>query len=265
MVQERKIAKINYMNKKSLIYEIASILMTFYSYGEIEEYIIIDNISKALTMYPNDIENNVIRCTIDNLLKEVENALVNSERYYIIINDFDLSLDYIKEKLLPLVKETGHIVINNIVEEDLHDEKASLYIGEEFLNSISSEEEWNEIRNDMEAVIKDELDKARNKSINKDDNLTEIDKVKELLNNILIDNDIDIELEEDNKANYINELFNEDFIKESYSHKANNSEIKIALTEDNEILISDLEEAITINKDQWKFLLTTLKQLTNIR
>ena len=44
MVQERKIAKIKYMNKKSLIYEIASILMTFYSYGEIEEYIIIDNI-----------------------------------------------------------------------------------------------------------------------------------------------------------------------------------------------------------------------------
>lgn len=251
-MKERKIAKISYMNKKSLPYEVASILMTFCTYGDMDNYIILEDVSKAITIYPEEVEENVIRCTMDQLKDEVKVALFNKHKHFIIINNFQLTFDYIKDELFPLIEQDGCIIINNIVKKDMNEQKTCIYLDEKFL---TAEDEWDDIREHMEKIVKTD-------EIAEDDDEYDEDLEHELyLQDILCDDMEDMDIELDLLKEYVTDLFNDDIIAESYTYKSNDNELKIGVTTEDQIIISDSYQAIVINKNQYNFLIDSLKQL----
>lgn len=245
-MKERKIAKISYMNKKSLPYEVASILMTFCTYEDIDNYIILEDVSKAITIYPKEVEENVIRCTMDQLKDEVRIALFNKHKYYIVINNFQLTFDYIKDELFPLIEQDGCIIINNIVKKDMNEQKTCIYLDEKFL---TAEDEWDDIREHMEKIVEaDEIEED-------EEGLEHELYLQDILCDDMEDMDIDLLKE------YVTDLFNDDIIAESYTYKSNDNELKIGVTTEDQIIISDSYQAIVINKNQYNFLIDSLKQL----
>lgn len=86
-----------------------------------EDYRIIDNMSKAIRIYPLNMKSRVMRCSQEALVDKLENIL-KQDITAIIINDFEIEFDFMRDNIMPLISEYGaSLFINNHIESDSED------------------------------------------------------------------------------------------------------------------------------------------------
>lgn len=245
-----------------------------------DTYAIIDNASKPIRIYPRYLRNNVSRCSGESLIDQIE-ATFKRGVVALIINDFNIDFDYMRENIMPLINEyDACLYINNNIDSGSED-KLILAFTDKILDC--SEEKWEDIKqqsydsiaNFMWTEEEDEDDDYDDE----DEEYSYGEKFEELcklLNeNAMSDQHYDVTTNIPT-AEYINstslyddekEVFNRfknENIKECYSHTSNNSTLTLSLTADNDIIINDGQEAVKINNDKLNFFINTLKNLINI-
>lgn len=252
--------QLSYLSNKNNSLVISNTITDLYKIKDLYNYSIIENMSKAIRIYPNNVKDMVERCTKENLLNKLKNVL-NKEIKNIVINDFDVDFDTIKNEIMPLAQEhDANIFVNILISEDI-DDKIILIFNDNILTY--SDKKWEEAKTQALENINKNIEKALAKKISlekendeKDDELTP-EQRKELFKLFNFDYD---HFEENNETC---ERFMYDNIKESYTHKAGLDSLTISLTADNDIIINDANETVKIKNDQLNFLINTLKLLIN--
>lgn len=251
--------QLNYLSNKNSSLVISNTITDLYKIEDLCNYSIIDNMHKAIRIYPTNIKDAVERCSKENLINKLNNVLNKGIRN-IVINDFDLDLDEIKNKIMPLADEFDAIIFVNTLIDKYFDDKIILVFNNNILDY--SDEKWEEakeqaIENINSNIQKSLQKKAVLKEVEYDNELAENQK-KELYKLFNFDYDSFDEKEE----SY--DRFMYDIIKESYTHKVGLDSLTVSLTVDNDILINDGNETVKIKNDQLNYLANTLKQLVNI-
>lgn len=256
--------QLSYLSNKNNSLVISNTITDLYKIKDLCSYSIIENISKAIRIYPNNVKNMVERCTEENLINKLNNVL-NKGIKNIVINDFDVDFDTIKNEIMPLAQEYDAIIfVNILISEDI-DDKIILIFNDNILTY--SDKKWEEAKVQALENINKNIEKALAKKISleeendekdneKDDELTP-EQRKELFKLFNFDYD---HFEENNE---IYDRFMYDSIKESYTHKAGLDSLTISLTADNDIIINDANETVKIKNDQLNFFINTLKLLIN--
>lgn len=138
---------LNYIPKNNSVTAIVSTLTDFFFIDDdgdecfVDSYMIIDNVFKPIRQYPEEInQENIKRCKPKSILKVITEVIDTNEAEGIIINDFDIDLDTIKNEIIPLaIKSNTMISINSFIEEDI-EEKISIKLREDHIQDISDEE-----------------------------------------------------------------------------------------------------------------------------
>ena len=248
------------------------------------DFAIIDNANKPIRIYPKQLKNKVMRCKEESLTNQIEFALELGFPI-VVVNDFRIDFDTMREKLMPLVSEyNACLYINNPIESASED-KLVLAFNDKVLNC--SEEKWEEIKQQSDEsildfmLIEEEHDYFDNED-DEDEDKSYGERFEELYKLLNTENSLRGMLEPINPPltdNYIkagalplkgnsNEIYNrfeKENIKEEYSHTSNNETITLSLTVDNNIIISDGQEAIKISNDKLNFFINTLKNLVNMQ
>ena len=76
---------------------------------------IIDNASKGVRLYSDEISKYAYLCKPSDLISQI-NSLIKKQVYVMIINNYNLDLDVIRKELLPLSKEYN---VTFIINEEL--------------------------------------------------------------------------------------------------------------------------------------------------
>lgn len=126
----------NYISKEKINENTFSQVLDLMSQS-IYDIAIIDNIDKGIRMYPNEIIPYSYECKPNNLIKKVK-ELVDKKTEAVIINDFDCSLDMIRDELISLVEEGTAIIINNTCASDT-DNRIGVIISEDITNHSDKE------------------------------------------------------------------------------------------------------------------------------
>lgn len=252
--------QLSYLSNKNNSLVISNTITDLYKIKDLYNYSIIENMSKAIRIYPNNVKDMVERCTKENLLNKLKNVL-NKGIKNIVINDFDVDFDTIKNEIMPLAQEhDANIFVNILISEDI-DDKIILIFNDNILTY--SDKKWEEAKIQALENINKNIEKALAKKISleeendeKDDELTP-EQRKELFKLFNFDYDY---FEENNETC---DRFMYDNIKESYTHKAGSDSLTISLTADNDIIINDTSETVKIKNNQLNFFINTLKLLIN--
>ena len=242
MQQSGKII-LNYIPKSNVIGGIMStIIDLMYSETDCDDYILIDNIFKPIRQYPDDItQDNILRCKPKLLLENIKKYTDNDEESIgIVINDFDLDMDQIKDDLFPLILNNNLcICINTFIEEELLEEKISIeLLASNILDT--TKEDWEKTKIEIEEEIKKSIEKYVQK-----DNSSKKEDIVDILKDL---EGIFTKEEKD--------LFN---IQQRHVYETDENILKIEITEDNDLILSDEDNSIFIDNDQVKHLLNTLK------
>lgn len=216
---------------------------------------IIDNASKGVRLYSDEISKYAYLCKASDLVSQI-NSLIKKQVCVMIINNYNLDLDIIRKDLLPLSKKYN---VTFIINEEL----SSNIKNRVSMNIISLLDCKDEVWSQNKESILDEMNKV-------------VDRQKEYSNTIILnengDYDMDsvFELMNITRNNFEDQYdepydrFEYEEIKEEYSYTINNESLKVSLTADNEIIINDGEESVKINNSQFDFLFNTLSKLLNI-
>ena len=256
-----------------------------------EDFAIIDNIIKPIRIYPKHLKNRIMRCKQESLIDKIEFALEMGFPI-VVINDFPISFDHMREELMPLISEyNACLYINNPIESSSED-KLILAFNDKILDC--SEEKWEEIKEQSNESIYDFMLLEEDGSYFDDDDYEDDDE----------DDDEDEEKSYGERFEELCKLLNKDKtqgvlepihppltfdyinagtlsqtgnseesynrfasenIKEEYSHTSNNETLTLSLTVDNNIIIDDGQEAIKISNDKLNFFINTLKNLVNMQ
>lgn len=109
--------KYSYAGKQKMLLAITSEIVNLESMG-IFDISIINNIEEGMMLLPDMLEEYTCDCSKSNLMNEINNKILVNDA--IIISDFDIDLDMIREKLFPLIKKHGKdIIIINSTPEDI--------------------------------------------------------------------------------------------------------------------------------------------------
>lgn len=255
-----------------------------------EDFAIIDNIVKPIRIYPKHLKNKVMRCKAESLIDKIEFALEMGFPI-VIINDFPISFDHMREELMPLISDyNACLYINNPIESESED-KLILAFNDKILDC--SEEKWEEIKeqsnesiydfmlvepeddyldNEDEYYDDDEEEKSYGerfeelcKLLNKEVNLNNGDVIKPIHPPLTFDYINAVTLPQKGNSEESYNRFESENIKEEYSHTSNNETLTLSLTVDNNIIIDDGQEAIKISNDKLNFFINTLKNLVNMQ
>ena len=113
--------QLSYLSNKNNSLVISNTITDLYKIKDLYNYSIIENMSKAIRIYPSNVKDMVERCTKENLLNKLKNVL-NKEIKNIVINDFDVDFDTIKNEIMPLAQEhDANIFVNILISEDIDD------------------------------------------------------------------------------------------------------------------------------------------------
>lgn len=274
----------NYIPKKhnSLLVALSDMIKTE------EDFAIIDNIIKPIRIYPKNLKNRIMRCKQESLIDKIEFALEMGFPI-VVINDFPISFDHMREELMPLISEyNACLYINNPIESSSED-KLILAFNDKILDC--SEEKWEEIKEQSNESIydfmlvepeddylddedeyydDDEEEKSYGERFEELCKLLNADKTQGVLEPIhspLITFDhinAGALPQKGNSTESYNRFENEN-IKEEYSHTSNNETLTLSLTVDNNIIVNDGQEAIKISNDKLNFFINTLKNLVNMQ
>ena len=113
--------QLSYLSNKNNSLVISNTITDLYKIKDLCSYSIIENISKDIRIYPNNVKDMVERCTEENLINKLNNVL-NKGIKNIVINDFDVDFDTIKNEIMPLAQEYDAIIfVNILISEDIDD------------------------------------------------------------------------------------------------------------------------------------------------
>lgn len=219
-------------------------------------YKLIDNSSSGIRIYPDEVKDNVVRCSSSDLINTI-NKLINEdiELEVILINGFDISLDDLKEYYCDIVENNNILLcINNIKELEDKNTNISIAIDPEISNL--DEDEWEITKEE----ILENLKEAKNKVLNKNKHNIFGSKENDNMNSLLKLFGLDTLYDEDKKNNLLSEMDELD-IQEQYSHATQENELIISLITTGDIMIDCDNEYITIPKNQIDFLINALRQL----
>lgn len=213
------------------------------------DFRIIDNKDKGRRLYPPKLSSCVLTCEIDNLKTLIEN-LVEDDVEVILLNDFDLDLDDIKEEFCKIVQTYDILLcVNNIVDLENSKNNISVLIDPE-IHELEGEE-WEDVKEGILENLNEKRDSIYNNISSLKD--SSISSLLDLFN-------LDSLYSNDDKE--IGHLDIEDIdIKEQYSYTTKDSEMCVSLTETDEILITCNEDYVVVPKEQIGFLFDTLKKL----
>lgn len=248
--------KYSYIPKNNTLDAILSSLAYAIKATDAYKYKLIDNSSSGIRIYPDEIKENVIRCSSDNLIETINDLLSKDiELELILINGFDISLDELRESYCDIVKYNDILLcVNNIKELENKCSNISIVIDPEI--SDLDEDEWEETKEE----ILSSLDDAKNNIIKETEKNILNYKDNDNMNNLLKMFNLDT-LYNKNKKNTILSEIDEIDIEEQYSHSTQDTELIISLTTTGQIMIDCDDEYVTIPKDQIEFLIDTLGKL----
>lgn len=248
--------KYSYIPKNNTLDAILSSLAYAIKATDAYKYKLIDNSSSGIRIYPDEIKENVIRCSSDNLIETINDLLSKDiELELILINGFDISLDELRESYCDIVKYNDILLcVNNIKELENKCSNISIVIDPEI--SDLDEDEWEETKEE----ILSSLDDAKNNIIKETEKNIFNYKDNDNMNNLLKMFNLDTLYNKNKKSTILSEIDEID-IEEQYSHSTQDTELIISLTTTGQIMIDCDDEYVTIPKDQIEFLIDTLGKL----
>lgn len=248
--------KYSYIPKNNTLDAILSSLAYAIKATDAYKYKLIDNSSSGIRIYPDEIKENVIRCSSDNLIETINDLLSKDiELELILINGFDISLDELRESYCDIVKYNDILLcVNNIKELENKRSNISIVIDPEI--SDLDEDEWEETKEE----ILSSLDDAKNNIIKETEKNIFNYKDNDNMNNLLKMFNLDTLYNKNKKSTILSEIDEID-IEEQYSHSTQDTELIISLTTNGQIMIDCDDEYVTIPKDQIEFLIDTLGKL----
>lgn len=248
--------KYSYIPKNNTLDAILSSLAYAIKATDAYKYKLIDNSSSGIRIYPDEIKENVIRCSSDNLIETINDLLSKDiELELILINGFDISLDELRKSYCDIVKYNDILLcVNNIKELENKCSNISIVIDPEI--SDLDEDEWEETKEE----ILSSLDDAKNNIIKETEKNILNYKDNDNMNNLLKMFNLDTLYNKNKKSTILSEIDEID-IEEQYSHSTQDTELIISLTTTGQIMIDCDDEYVTIPKDQIEFLIDTLGKL----
>lgn len=217
------------------------------------DYVIIDNKAKGRRLYPSRIAENVMNCD-KNKLEETIKGLIDKDIEVILLNDFDINLDEVREKFCTLVKTYDILLcVNNILDLDNSKSNISIYIDPD-VDELDYDE-WLDIKEEILQNLEDAQDEI------KESKSSDAPGLSSLLDLFGLD-----KLYDDNKPNASKEYSDADDIedlniKEQYSYVIDDLELTVSLTDKDDVLINNEEDFIIVPKKQMRFLLDALSKL----
>ena len=222
-------------------------------------------------IYGEDMNESNFRFTKEsnllNLLTEVNDAELTNT---IIVNGFDLDLDYVRNNIVKLAEKSDKIFSINSISDKRKYTGFTINFDSKELKSMT-DEEWEKYKKEYNKEFEDSLSKdvERNKVIRPDDEDAE-KAVAELLKSILGITDDDIQKEDDGMltveikdnnnlpapCNYKGEK--DDY--EAYSY-ANNTGMITIEKDDGKLIFMDEENEVIFPEDFLQFIIDTLKKL----
>ena len=227
-------------------------------------------------IYGNDISNDNFRFTKEsnllNILTEVNDAEMTNT---IIVNGFDIDLDYVHKHITKLANKSDKIYSINVISDKRKYTNFTINLDSEE-NIRMTDEEWEQFKIDFEENFKESL--SQDVESNKLSRSTEDTEkaVEELLKAVLGVTDEDIEKDEDGmltielkenkpavlpapkKIIDVKPITKTDY--ESYSY-ANNDGIVTIEQEDGMLIFMDEENEIVVPVEFKDFIIETLKKL----
>ena len=227
-------------------------------------------------IYGNDISNDNFRFTKEsnllNILTEVNDAEMTNT---IIVNGFDIDLDYVHKHITKLANKSDKIYSINVISDKRKYTNFTINLDSEE-NIRMTDEEWEQFKTDFEENFKESL--SQDVESNKLSRSTEDTEkaVEELLKAVLGVTDEDIEKDEDGmltielkenkpavlpapkKIIDVKPITKTDY--ESYSY-ANNDGIVTIEQEDGMLIFMDEENEIVVPVEFKDFIIETLKKL----
>lgn len=219
--------------------------------GMVSDYRLIDNIEAGIRIYPEDIQNNVMKVSKDDLLSEIDN-LIKDDVDLIILNGFDIDLDEIRDDYSSLVEESEIYLCINIFADISGNNNVSISISPGIVSV--DDDEWEEMKEEIleamnevstESKSKDSKDKSKIKSPLED--LLELFRVSDA--------------EEKSRKYLLDDLD----VVELFSHQSNESEIYISYNTDDTVTIECNSESVDIPSNHFLFLIQSLNSIKDIK
>lgn len=219
------------------------------------DFIVIENISNGLRFYPDELENKIIRSKKEDLIININKTIEQNDIQLLLINGYDLDLDYIKNELLPIAinKEIGIAV--NIIKDNLNNEDIlSVMIQDKTINYTN--EEWEKAKKEIESILNEQCDETYDEKEYLDIDIDSLTTFKDLLDHIDISGK-EIESYLDEKYNF--DMEEDIIIEEEYIYKTKEKETKISLLKDKDIIIEKDGDFVLIEKECIDFIFNSLK------
>lgn len=232
------------------------------------DYMIIDNKATGRRLYPNSVSDYVMYCDKKDLPKQIE-SLYENDIEIVLVNGFDISLDEVRKEYCDLVKDKELLLcINNILDLEDSDSNISIFI-EPDINDLD-DEEWVDVKEEILQSLEEAQKESAQKIKKTKNNDSSISSLLSLFGLDKLNNKKDDEKDAtDRKLLPLNNLIDENYLEdvfdleviEQYSYMVNDSELVVSLTADNEFLINNGEDFITVPDTQIKFLIESLTKL----
>lgn len=223
-------------------------------YSNYNDCVIIDNISKGYRIYPNDLKAMMSRCSYSELLDNIYDN-INKNKTSIILNDFDIDIDDLKDVYSEIIKEKNiTIIIFNSIKTD-NEDKLMIKIKKD-LKELK-EDKWSELKSEILEHIDEYMDRFdSNNEIFDPEEDSDDEGLQELLD--LISKELSEECEEDEESY---NRFALKSIKESYTYQKKQDVLSVSLTTGNDLILSDGEEQILIKNNMINHLLETIEHI----
>lgn len=239
--------KLNYIPKKYASTAISNCILEIEEENILEESCltttaIIDNIDKAIKVQSSQFDVfHTKRCTSNNLMEAI-NSIIDLGYSYIIINNFDIAVEQIKQTLMEIANEHCTIMyINNIVNMNT-DERWAIDFDAEILSM--SDKEWEEVKQTIEDKQKEIESMASIEEFEEQElNTTQKKELFKLFN-----------------VEDLSEIEDDYYLNESYTHTIDGSSLTIFLKDKEFIIGNDKLDFIEISHKHLNFLIEIMQK-----
>lgn len=221
----------------------------------------------------NELEDYTVYCNKSQILDVIKKQEINDVFRTLIIHGFDISLDELREKFVPIAKRNYADLCINTIEDTGVNSNITLYIDEDIHKC--SEESWLEQKEQINNEINDFIYSYDEDYINYNEDISEFLKSLFDSSNYLF-NDIDdfyddIDYEEEYEYHKPKVLkfkdieeeedknINNDIVSYSFNHK--DEIIKISYSEDELFVLQDNDYQVVFDKCQMDFLIETYSKI----